>query len=143
MAKVPRLDQLPTRAEAMRIARLYPAGLDVGSFVTVDAPFTPEAFRIENGTAMAGPACTRDEACRNIRTQPVSNPLRGKIDVRVVAVDERLGIAWLRMEWGTRNDMKLAVWEAFKIYDGKIHAVEAFMKVIPPGLGSGWTATAP
>jgi Flp pilus assembly protein protease CpaA len=32
----------------------------------------------------------------------------------------------------------LFVWEAFKIYDGKIHAVEAFMKNMPVGLGSGW-----
>jgi hypothetical protein len=23
------------------------------------------------------------------------------------------------------------VWEAFKVYDGRIHAVEAFMKVLP------------
>lgn len=138
MGKVPRLDQLPTREEAIRIALLYPAGLDAGSFVTSGVPFTPEAFRIENGTFMAGPQCTRSPDCANIKTQPVSNPLRGKIDTRVVAVDERLGIVWLRMEWGTRDNMKLAVWEAFKIHDGKVHAVEAFMKVIPPGLGSGW-----
>ena len=88
---------------------------------------------------MAGSGCTFNADCGNIKTQPVSNPLRGKIDTRVVAVDERLGIVWLRMEWGTRNNLKLAVWEAFKIYDGSIHAVEAFMKVIPPELGSGWT----
>lgn len=138
MGKVPRLDQLPTREEAIRIALLYPAGLDAGSFVTSGVPFTPEAFRIENGTFMAGPQCTRSPDCANIKTQPVSNPLRGKIDTRVVAFDERLGIVWLRMEWGTRDNMKLAVWEAFKIHDGKVHAVEAFMKVISPGLGSGW-----
>jgi hypothetical protein len=32
-------------------------------------------------------------------------------------------------------------WESFKIYDGKIHAVEAFMKNMPVGLGSGWPGT--
>lgn len=90
---------------------------------------------------MAGPGCTFAPGCENIKTQPLNNPNRGKVDIRVVAVDERLGIAWLRMEWGTRNDMRLAVWEAFKIHDGRIHAVEAFMKVIPPGTGSGWPAT--
>lgn len=140
MGKVPRLNQLPTREEAIRIAQLYPAGLDAGSFVTSGVPFTPEAFRLENGTFMAGPQCTRTPDCANIKTQPVSNPLRGKIDTRVVAFDERLGIVWLRMEWGTRDNMKLAVWEAFKIHDGSVHAVEAFMKVIPPELGSGWPA---
>ena len=32
----------------------------------------------------------------------------------------------------------LVVWEAFKIYGGKIHAVEAFMKNMPQGTLSGW-----
>ena len=136
------MDQLPTREEAIRIALLYPAGLDAGSFVKSGMPFTEEAFRLENGTVMAGPGCTRVADCVNIKTQSVVNPLRGKIDIRVVAVDERLGIVWLRLEWGTRDNMKLAVWEAFKIHDGSVHAVEAFMKVIPQELGSGWV-TAP
>src|SRR5205085_9094283 len=109
-----------------------------GSFVKSDTPFTAEAFRLENGNLMAGPGCTFAEGCQNIKTQPLVNPNRGSVDTRVVAFDERLGIVWLRMEWGTRNNMKLAVWEAFKVYDGHIHVVEAFMKTIPPGLGSGW-----
>lgn len=140
MARVPHHSQLPSREEAIRIALLYPAGLEAGSFVKTDTPFTPEAFRLENGNLMAGPGCKFAPGCENIKTQPLNNPNRGKVDIRVVAVDERLGIAWLRMEWGTRNNMRLAVWEAFKIYDGQIHAVEAFMKVIPPGTGSGWPA---
>jgi len=32
----------------------------------------------------------------------------------------------------------LIVWEAFKIYGGQIHAVEAFMRVMPASAGSGW-----
>ncbi len=141
MGKVPRLAQLPSRDEAIRIARLYPAGLEAGSFVKSDTPFTPDAFRLENGNLMAGPGCTFAAGCDNIKTQPLNNPNRGKVDIRVVGVDERMGIVWLRMEWGTRNNMKLAVWEAFKIYDGGIHVVEAFMKAIPPDLGSGWPST--
>jgi hypothetical protein len=139
MSYVPRPEQLTPREEAIKIALLYPAGLEAGSFVKVDAPFTPEAFRFENGAVMAGPNCTRNEGCKNIKTQPLGNgATRGKVDTRVVAVDERLGIVWLRMAWGTRGDRKLAVWESFKIYDGKIHAVEAFMKLLPTELGSGW-----
>jgi hypothetical protein len=56
-----------------------------------------------------------------------------------------MGIVWLRMAWGGSRPPRdggqpteLTVWEAFKIYDGKIHAVEAFMKNMPVGLGSGW-----
>jgi hypothetical protein len=26
---------------------------------------------------------------------------------------------------------ELTVWEMFKVYDGKIHAVEAFMRILP------------
>jgi hypothetical protein len=32
---------------------------------------------------------------------------------------------------------KLTVWEAFKVYDGQIHAVEAFMRILPPELANG------
>jgi hypothetical protein len=49
------------------------------------------------------------------------------------------------MAWGGNRPPRdggqrteLTVWEAFKIHDGKIHAVEAFMKNMPVGLGSGW-----
>jgi hypothetical protein len=30
------------------------------------------------------------------------------------------------------------VWEAFKVYGGEIHAVEAFMRVMPATTPSGW-----
>jgi hypothetical protein len=32
----------------------------------------------------------------------------------------------------------LIVWEYFKVYDGVIHAVEAFMLAIPRETPSGW-----
>lgn len=146
MNHAPRKSQLNTREEMIRIALLYPAGLEAESFVTVDAPFTPEAYRLENGEMMAGPDCKRNEGCKNIKTQPLGGGgSRGKVEVRVAAVDERMGIVWLRMAWGGNRPPRdggqrteLTVWEAFKIYDGKIHAVEAFMKNMPVGLGSGW-----
>ena len=145
MNYAPRKSQLNTREEMIRIALLYPAGLEAESFVKVDAPFTPEAYRLENGEAMAGPDCKRNEGCKNIKTQPLGNGDRGKVETRVAAVDERMGIVWLRMAWGGNRPPRegaqrteLTVWESFKIYDGKIHAVEAFMKNLPVGLGSGW-----
>jgi hypothetical protein len=146
MNYAPRKSQLNTREEMIRIAMLYPAGLEAESFVAVDAPFTPDAYRLENGEMMAGPDCKRNEGCKNIKTQPLGGGgSRGKVEVRVAAVDERMGIVWLRMAWGGSRPPRdggqpteLTVWEAFKIYDGKIHAVEAFMKNMPVGLGSGW-----
>ncbi|HEV2703455.1 MAG TPA: hypothetical protein VGV09_17640, partial [Steroidobacteraceae bacterium] len=80
--------------------------------------------------------------CKNISTQSLAIFKRiGPVTTRVVAVDERLGIVWLRMYWKVRDtapDM-LTVWESFKVYDGHIHAVEAFMRILPPELaGGGW-----
>lgn len=145
MNYVPKKSQLNTREEMIRIALLYPAGLESESFAAVNAPFTPIAYRLENGEMMAGPDCTRNEGCKNIKTQPLGGASRGKVEARVAAVDERMGIVWLRMAWGGNRPPRdggqrteLTVWEAFKIYDGQIHAVEAFMKNMPVGLGSGW-----
>jgi len=36
--------QLNSREDAIKIAEFYPAGLKIGSFVTVDVPFAPDAF---------------------------------------------------------------------------------------------------
>jgi hypothetical protein len=145
MNYAPKKTQLNTREEMIRIALFYPAGLESESFAKVGAPFTPEAYRLENGDIMAGPDCKRNEGCKNISTQPLGGGQRGKVEVRVAAVDERMGIVWLRMAWGGERPPRdggqrteLTVWESFKIYDGKIHAVEAFMKNMPVGLGSGW-----
>jgi hypothetical protein len=146
MNYAPKKSELTPRDDMIRIALLYPAGLEAESFVKVDAPFTPEAYRLENGEVMAGPDCKRNEGCRNIKTQSLTGGgSRGKVETRVAAVDERMGIVWLRMAWGGDRPPRdggpptqLAVWESFKIYGGKIHAVEAFMKNIPVGLGSGW-----
>ena len=148
MNYAPKKSQLNSREEMIRIALLYPAGLETESFAKVDAPFTPEAYRLENGEMMAGPDCKRNEGCKNIKTQPLGGGSRGKVEARVAAVDERMGIVWLRMAWGGSRPPRdggkpteLTVWESFKIYDGKIHAVEAFMKNMPVGVGSGWPGT--
>jgi hypothetical protein len=137
MQYVPRPEQLETREEAIRIASLYPAGLKEGSFVAVDLPYTLEAYRLENGEIMAGPECTRFPGCDNIKTQDIS-PGRTTITQRLIAVDERLGIVWFRLSWERGEGTRLVVWEAFKVYDGQMHAVEAFMKLDPKDLGSGW-----
>jgi len=139
MLLIPAKSQLAPREEAIRIARLYPAGLKIGSFVAVDAPFASDAYRVENGVVTAGPGCSRP-GCENIKTQKImEHPF---ISTRVVAVDEELGIVLLRMNFGQTKSYgqgnALIVWEEFKIYGGQIHAVEAFMKIMPAGMGSGW-----
>ena len=62
-----------------------------------------------------------------------------RVQTRVIGVDERLGIVWLRMAWGVSQPGgdQLTVWESFKVYDGQIHAVEAFMRILPVELSKG------
>jgi hypothetical protein len=135
MNYAPLPEQLMTREEAVKAALHYPEGLNAAkTFADVNAPFTPEAYRYENGQVMAGPDCKFAPGCQNISTQSLAifNRL-GNVQTRVVAVDERMGIVWLRMAWGVseRGGDQLTVWETFKVYDGKIHAVEAFMRILP------------
>jgi len=135
MNYAPRPEQLSTRDEATKAALHYPAGLNAAkTFADVDAPFAAGTSRYENGAVMAGPDCKFAPGCQNIATQSLAifNRL-GNVQTRVVAVDERMGIVWLRMAWGVRErgGDQLTVWESFKVYDGKIHAVEAFMRILP------------
>jgi hypothetical protein len=135
MNYAPRPEQLSTRDEAIKAALHYPAGLNAAkTFADVDAPFAADAYRYENGQVMAGPDCRFAPGCQNISTQSLAIFKRlGDVQTRVVAVDERMGIVWLRMAWGVRErgGDQLTVWETFKVYDGKIHAVEAFMRILP------------
>jgi hypothetical protein len=137
----PRPEQLSTRDEAIQAAMHYPAGLnEAKTFADVKAPFAADAYRYENGQLMAGPNCKFAAGCQNILTQSLAifNRL-GDVQTRVIAVDERMGIVWLRMAWGVRESGgdQLTVWETFKVYDGKIHAVEAFMRILPVAKRNG------
>ncbi len=139
MNLVPERGQRNSRADAIKIAEFYPAGLKIGSFVEVNAPFAPDAYRIENGMVTAGAGCSR-AGCENIKTQTIMK--HPAITTRVVGVDEDMGIVLLRMNFGDTGSYgpgnALIVWEAFKVYGGQIHAVEAFMRVMPASAGSGW-----
>ena len=149
MNLVPPKDKLNSREDTIRIGLKYPEGLRLGSFVKADTPFSPDSYRIENGYVTAGKGCMMRPACENLKTQPI--PTLFEITSRVAAVDEEMGIVWIRMDFG-KNSMgvgpeadkqSLIVWEAFKVYDGQIHAVEAFMLAMPRGTHSGWDAAQP
>jgi hypothetical protein len=137
----PRPEQLASRDAAIEAALHYPRGLNAAqTFAAVNAPFAPGAYRFENGQLMAGPDCTFAPGCQNISTQSLAIFERlGDVQTRVVAVDERMGIVWLRMAWGVRQEGgdQLTVWETFKVYEDQIHAVEAFMRILPVELRNG------
>jgi len=141
MNYAPRPEQLASREEAVKAALHYPEGLNAAkTFADVQAPFTPSAYRYENGQIMAGPDCKFAPGCQNISTQSLAifNRL-GKVTTRIVGVDERMGIVLLRLNWGVREPTgdQLTAFEAFKVYDGQIHAVEAFIRILPFELAKG------
>lgn len=139
MNVVPDASQRMSRAELIRIAEFYPTGLKVGgNFDAVQAPFAPEAYRIENGGVMAGPGARAGS--ENIRTQRViAHP---DVSYRIATVDEELGIVLMRLDFGNTNSYgagnALTCFEAFKVYGGQIHAVEAFIRIMPENTPSGW-----
>jgi hypothetical protein len=125
--------QRTVRREAIRVAALYPAGLEAGSFVTVDVPFGSDAYRFENGRLMAGPGCTFIAGCDRIKSQPV--PKLSAFTYHLLAADDETGVVLLDENFGAgsirNSSMELRAWEAFKVYGGQIHGVEAFMKAMP------------
>ena len=141
MNYAPRPEQLASREDALKAALHYPEGLNAATtFADVKAPFTANAYRYENGQIMAGPDCKFAPGCQNISTQSLAIFKRlGKVTTRVVAVDERMGIVLLRLNWGVREPTgdQLTAFEAFKVYDGQIHAVEAFIRILPLELAKG------
>ena len=144
MTYVPQPAERMSRDQMVSVASRYPAGLRAGSFVTADVPFAPDAYRLENGTRMAGPGCTfQPPACENIRTQRI--PTLPDVKQRLVAVDEQLGTVLFRLDFGRGSlpgpanaGRTLVTFEAFKVYGGQVHAAEAFFKSAPLGASSGW-----
>jgi hypothetical protein len=139
MNVVPNASQKMSRAELIRIAEFYPAGLKVGgNFDAVQAPFAPGAYRLENGALMAGPGARAGS--ENIRTgRVIPHP---DVSYRIAAVDEELGIVLMRLDFGDTNSYgagnALTCFEAFKVYGGQLHAVEAFIRIMPANTPSGW-----
>ena len=139
MNLVPEPSQRMAREELIRMAEFYPAGLKVGgTFEAVNAPFAADAYRVENGTVTAGPGARAGS--ENIKTQRIiAHP---DVTYRLVAVDEELGIVVFRQDFGNTGNYgagnALTMFEAFKVYGGQIHAVEAFMDVMPENTPSGW-----
>jgi hypothetical protein len=139
MNVVPDASQRMSRAELIRIAEYYPAGLKVGgNFDAVQAPFAPDAYRLENGSLMAGPGARAGS--ENIRTGRVTP--HPDVTYRIAAVDEELGIVLMRLDFGDTNSYgpgnALTCFEAFKVYGGQLHAVEAFIRIMPANTPSGW-----
>ncbi len=135
---VPAGKRMP-RAEMVRTALLYPAGLRIGSFVDAKTPFAKEAYRVENGTFVVGAGCPRAN-CSDILGQKIM--LHPDVKPSVAAVDEENGIVLLWMNFGDTHSYgpgnALVTFEAFKVWGGEIHAVNAFFRILPKDTQRGW-----
>jgi hypothetical protein len=139
----PRPDQLAPRDEMIRLAMFYPRGLsEAKTFNAIGTPFSKDAFRLENGALMAGPGCKFAPGCEDIGNQSLKIfETLGRVTVRDIVVDERMGIVIMRLSWNQRGpgSDRLTAWEMFKVYDGQIHMVQAWMRLFPPALDlGGW-----
>jgi len=135
----PTAAQKMSREQMVRTAMFYPAGLIIGDFTKADTPFSAEAYRLENGVTTAGVGCAR-AGCENMQAQTIIK--HPDLTSSVVAVDEEEGWVLLWMNFGDTNSYgagnALVPFEAFKVYGGQIHAVQAFMKVMPKATERGW-----
>lgn len=138
-AVTPTAAQRMSREDAVRAATFYPAGLKIGDFDKADTPFASDGYRLENGMTTAGVGCGR-ATCENMKTQTIIK--HPDLTSSVVAVDEEEGWVLLWMNFGDTNSYgpgnALIVFEAFKVYGNQIHAVQAFMKVMPKATTRGW-----
>ena len=82
------------RAEMIRIALYYPAGLRIGSFVDARTPFAKEAYRVDNGTFIADAGGPRPNALAILTQKIILHP---DVKASVAAVDEEEAIVLLRM----------------------------------------------
>jgi hypothetical protein len=135
-APVPAGGRMP-RAGLIRVALTYTEGLRIGNFATAGTPFAKEAYRMEDGAYTAGEGCP---SCPPMLSPGVH--LHPDVKASVAAVDEEEGIVLLWMNFGDTNSYgpgnALVTFEAFKIWDGQIHAINAFFRISPKDVQRGW-----
>ena len=133
--------QLMSRADMVGIALRYTEGLRIGSFTGANVPFAPETYRVENGVITAGEGCGRPP-CGMYSGRIMVHP---GIIASVVAVDEENGTVLLWMNFGYTGsygeNRVLVTFEAFKIWGGAIHSINAFFDFLPIGTSRFWDSS--
>ncbi len=132
-----------SREDMVAIALAYSEGLRTGNFTDAGVPFAPEAYRVENGVITAGEGCAFG-TCGLYEQRIMVHP--GLIP-SVVAVDEENGTVLVWMNFGYTGsygqDRVLVTMEAFKIWGGSIHAINAFFDFLPIGTPRMWPSEDP
>jgi hypothetical protein len=131
-----------TRAEMVKIALTYPEGLRIGSFIDGGTPFADETYRVENGVI------TADQTDARRRMYEQNLMVHPGIIASVAVVDEENGVVVLWMNFGHTGDSygvgnALVTFEAFKVWGGQIHSVNAFFKGLPIATSRFWPTSDP
>ena len=132
-----------SREAMIRTALTYTEGLRVGNFTDGGTPFATDTYRVENGMVTAGEGCGRADCglyAQNILTHPA-------ILASVAAVDEQNGTVLLWMNFGDTGSYEpgnaLITFEAFKVWGGEIHAINAFLRTQPQATARFWPSSDP
>jgi hypothetical protein len=132
-----------SRESMIKTALTYTEGLRIGNFTDGGTPFAPGTYRVENGVVTAGEGCGRADCgmyAQNILLHPA-------ILASVAAVDEENGIVVLWMNFGNTGSYEpghaLITFEAFKVWGGQIHAINAFLRTQPEATARFWSTTDP
>ena len=132
-----------SREAMIRTALTYTEGLRVGNFTDGGTPFAADTYRVENGMVTAGEGCGRADCglyAQNILTHPA-------ILASVAAVDEENGTVLLWMNFGDTGSYEpghaLITFEAFKVWGGEIHSINAFLRTQPQATARFWASSDP
>ncbi len=135
-----------SREDMVKTALYYPEGLRIGNFTDAKTPFSKEAYRVENGSFIAGAGGGPRGSSPGLYTQKIM--LHPDVVPSVAVVDEEEGIVLLWMNFGDTNSygpgMALITFEAFKVFGKEaheIHAVNAFFRTMPKDTKRGWDST--
>lgn len=132
-----------SRESLIATALTYAEGLRVGNFTDAGTPFAAEAYRVENGVITAGEGCFIAD-CGMYSQRIMVHP---SLLASVAAVDEQAGIVLLWMNFGYTDSYgpgnALVTYEAFKIWGGRIHAINAFFATLPIATPRVWPSADP
>ena len=142
-------DPVPTgrkqsRESMIKTALTYTEGLRIGNFTDGGTPFAPETYRVENGVITAGKGCGRAD-CDMYSQRIILLP---SIIASVAAVDEENGVVLLWMNFGHTGSAygegnALVTFEAFKVWGGEIHSINAFFRSLPVATARFWPSSDP
>ena len=133
-----------SRESMVKTALTYTEGLRVGNFTDGGTPFASDTYRVENGVITAGEGCGRAD-CGMYAQLLMLHP---SIIASVAAVDEENGVVLLWMNFGHTGSAygegnALVTFEAFKVWGGEIHSINAFFRGLPVATSRFWPSSDP